>query len=74
VPLYQWCLLGHRSRLYVRPAHRSTMPTTAEVEMAAYILIDQLAVTDRNSFNSYPDSAMAAVDAEDGTSCPTRQR
>jgi hypothetical protein len=50
------------------------MPTTAEVEMAAYILIDQLAVTDRNSFNSYPDSAMAAVDAEDGTSCPTRQR
>ena len=34
--------------------------------MTAYILIDRLAVTDRDSFNAYPDSATAAVDSYGG--------
>ena len=34
--------------------------------MTAYILIDRLAVTDRDSFNAYHDSATAAVGSYGG--------
>jgi uncharacterized protein (DUF1330 family) len=68
-----WCLLRMERRLGTREAHERCPPESnetstlrQEARMAAYVVIDRLAVTDPETFSAYQDMALLSVTTHGG--------